>query len=116
LQLTVTRSGNVITQYNTAWIAGLAIVVFAASIVSIISFKNRLRQIQIGLVISVLLSAILGGIVYYTFKAKDLAVDMNNGTFGIGLIIPAFSLLLNNLSNRFIRKDEELVRSADRLR
>jgi hypothetical protein len=33
-----------------------------------------------------------------------------------GLILPLFSFIFLILANRFIKKDEKLVRSADRLR
>lgn len=116
LQLSVSQGSTIIKETTTAWLAGLAIVTFAAAMVSILSFKNRLRQLQIGMVISILISGILGGVVYYSFTAKNLVDNLDKGSYSFGLLIPALSIILNNLSNRFIRKDEETVRSADRIR
>ncbi|MEP3383632.1 MAG: DUF4293 family protein, partial [Flavobacteriaceae bacterium] len=35
---------------------------------------------------------------------------------GIGMLIPVFSIVFLVLSNRAIKKDEDLVKSVDRLR
>jgi hypothetical protein len=38
------------------------------------------------------------------------------GNYLMGFYLPVVALLFNLLSNRFIRKDEMLVKSADRIR
>lgn len=92
--------------------AGAAIALF-----SIFQYKNRLRQIQLG----ALNSLVIGGSVIFTWfvyinKAELLIDPTRQGEFGIGFYLPLVALLLNSFANRFIRKDEKLVRSADRLR
>jgi hypothetical protein len=38
------------------------------------------------------------------------------GEYGYAMWLPAIAMLSNLVANRFIRKDEKLVRDADRLR
>ena len=116
LKMIYTRSGQVISETTTVWIAIMAILSFIVSVLSILSFRNRIRQMQFGLANSILIGAVLGSIVYYSFQGEKLIMDAEKGSFGAGLIIPAIALICNSLANRFIRKDEEMVRSADRMR
>jgi glucan phosphoethanolaminetransferase (alkaline phosphatase superfamily) len=116
LKIIYTRSGQVISETTTVWIAIMAILSFIVSVLSILSFRNRIRQMQFGLANSILIGAILGSIVYYSFQGEKLIMDTEKGSFGVGLLIPAIALICNSLANRFIRKDEEMVRSADRMR
>ena len=37
------------------------------------------------------------------------------GQYGLGIWLPGIAVLCNLLSNRFIRKDEKLVRDSERL-
>ena len=37
-------------------------------------------------------------------------------TYGVGLLLPALSIVFLFLANKAIRKDDKLIRSADRLR
>ena len=114
--LNYTKAGVVILENSVVWLAILAFIIIAFSIFSLFSFKKRMLQLQLGLVNAILIAALLGFIVYYSFKGNDLITNSEKGTFGPGLIIPSVCLILNNLANRFIRKDENLVKSADRIR
>jgi len=111
-----TRAGQVINETSTIWIAIAAVVSFIVSSLSILSYANRIRQMAYGLVNSVLIGAILGLILYYSFQGEKLISASEKGSFGAGLIIPAVALILNSLANRFIRKDEDMVRASDRMR
>jgi hypothetical protein len=42
--------------------------------------------------------------------------EVYQGSFGIGIFIYALAMLFNIVARRFIQKDENLVRSVDRLR
>lgn len=111
-----TQNGQIIAETTTIWLAMLAIVCFILALISIFSFNNRIRQMQFGLFLSIGIGAILGLIVYYSFAGENQLIGTQKGSFGLGLLIPAMALICNSLANRFIRKDEELVRSTDRLR
>lgn len=110
------KNGVAVQENQTFVLAAISVVILILASVSLFSFTIRLRQLQFGLAISVLIAALLGGIVYYSFMGEKLIAETQKGSFGPGLLIPAFALILNSLANRFIRKDEEEVRSADRMR
>lgn len=92
----------------------LPIVIMALSIYTTFSFKNRVYQIKLGK-INILLHVIL---VVSTFFFLDAIRNHYSGTFSYGaaVVFPLASMVLILLANRNIRHDENLVRSADRLR
>ncbi|MEM9325416.1 MAG: DUF4293 domain-containing protein [Bacteroidota bacterium] len=110
-------TGEIISRKDTYYIS---LFLFAGAIVAFISifqYKNRLRQIQLG----ALNSLIIGGSIIFTWfvyiNPADLVVDpTQQGKFEVSFYLPLVALLLNSFANRFIRRDEKLVRSADRLR
>jgi len=51
--------------------------------------------------------------VYFT---QNLSGEMQVSEKGIGLLIPIFTIVFVALANKAIKKDEELVKSVDRLR
>ena len=77
------------------------------SIFSIFQFKNRLRQIKI---VSFARTAITVSFFLFIFT-RDESLEVYYG--GSLLIIPYIILFL---SAYFIKKDEKLVKSADRIR
>jgi len=81
--------------------------------IAIFQFKKRQLQFVLGR-LSILINFILLGIlVYFT---QNLSGEMNVSEKGIGLLIPVFTIVLVVLANKAIKKDEELVKSVDRLR
>jgi len=56
---------------------------------------------------------VMAGSVYF---ASQLAETYPGGKYGFGLYLPGIAVIGNLLANRFIRRDEKLVREADRLR
>ena len=81
--------------------------------IAIFQFKNRQLQFVLGR-LSILINFILLGIlVYFT---QNLSGEMQVSVKGIGLLIPIFSIVFVVLANKAIKKDEELVKSVDRLR
>lgn len=93
-------------------VAGLAGIALILLIIEIFSYKNRITQMRIAIGISFLMSI---NLVLMTFFVVDLQKEYE-GTFGFGIFAFAISMLLNILARRFIQKDENLVRSVDRLR
>jgi len=83
------------------------------SLVSLLSFKNRTRQIisnRFNIVINFLL---LGIIVYHLLSLPGETVVSEKG---IGVFIPLLVIVFLVLSNKAIIKDDKLVKSVDRLR
>jgi hypothetical protein len=96
-------------------IVGLLILSIALAVVTISKFKNRSHQLKINklniFILIILIAGILFG--YTNYIEKEIAAQ---SSFEIGAYFPLGSLLFLLLANRFILKDEKLVRSADRLR
>ena len=55
-------------------------------------------------------------LVYLTYNAQSEILPNILGEYKLGLFMPAIALILNSIANRYIRKDEKLVRSVDRIR
>ena len=83
--------------------------------VIIFFYRNRKKQINICYLTIV---AILGYSFWLVQTAKEVLgnITLQIGNYGIGVILPSLAILFIILALRGIRKDEKLVRSADRLR
>ena len=105
------------SQEQSAWpIAVLATLAAATAFFEIFRYRNRLLQIKLGLLNSLLIGGALAAIVYFSFEGEELSANTVQGEYEVGLYLPAIAMILNLLANRFIRRDEQLVRSANRLR
>ena len=84
------------------------------TLISIFLFKNRNLQIRLANV-ALLLTAVFTGLLF--FVADTLSGGMNQRVqFIIGSYLPIIEIICLFVAVRFIKRDEELVRSADRLR
>ncbi|WP_339756851.1 DUF4293 domain-containing protein [uncultured Winogradskyella sp.] len=83
------------------------------SLISIFSFKNRKFQFVMGR-LNIILNFILLGI--FVYKSLNLSGETNVSEKGIGILLPIFSIVCLVLANKAIKKDEDLVKSVDRLR
>jgi uncharacterized membrane protein YiaA len=93
--------------------SSLFFVSAAWTLLAIFQFKNRKLQFVLGR-LSILINFILLGIlVYFT---QNLSGEMQISEKGIGLLIPVLTIVLVVLANKAIKRDEELVKSVDRLR
>ncbi|MCM4159854.1 DUF4293 family protein [Antarcticibacterium flavum] len=95
----------------------LALVLFVGSavlsLVTIFLFKNRKLQFVLGRV-NILLNFILLGV--FVYWSLTLPGEMNISEKGIGMFVPVLSIVFLVLANKAIKKDEDLVKSADRFR
>ncbi len=114
-QLTNTAGGNPVSISSIA-IGILAILSACVALYEIFQYKNRLTQIKLGMLNTLLIAALLGAIIYYSLYVGEDINPAVQGEREIGFYFPVVALLLNSLSNRFISRDEKLVRSVDRLR
>jgi uncharacterized membrane-anchored protein len=119
-----TNSNNpdytILNEKPTYFIAALAVISAIISLYSIFQYKSRMTQLKFGLLNILLIAATLGLSIYYMYQGEALIkVAMGGvirGTYKIGIFLPALALLFNSMANRFIKRDENLVRSADRIR
>ena len=84
------------------------------TVVSIISYKKRQNQFVMNR-LNIILNLILLGLFVYrslNLSGETLAVSEK----GIGMFLPIVAIVLLVLANKAIKKDEDLVKSVDRLR
>jgi len=85
----------------------------ALSLISIFMYKNRQSQFVLGR-LNILLNFILLG--FFVYQSLNVSGETNVSEKGIGVVLPILSIVLLALANRAIKKDEDLVKSVDRLR
>lgn len=83
------------------------------SVVSIISFKKRQNQFVMGR-LNIILNLILLGL--FVYRLLTLSGEASVSEKGIGMFLPIVTIVFLVLANKAIKKDEDLVKSADRLR
>jgi len=99
------------------WLIGmLAVASAAVAAFEIFQFRSRGKQLLLGSINLLLIVSTLGAMFYFSNKGEQLLNLKLEGQFLMGFYLPTLALLLNLLANRFIRRDEQLVRSMDRLR
>lgn len=93
----------------------LVIFVIIMSVLALFSFKNRKRQMNITRIAMALVLILMGA---YFFGYVGL-LEKNAGNpadYGFASFMPAISFLFLLLASRGIQKDENLIKSMDRLR
>ncbi|AOW17106.1 hypothetical protein LPB03_06365 [Polaribacter vadi] len=83
------------------------------SLVTIFLFKNRKLQFVIGRIIIMINLFLLGLLIYLSL---NLSGETTVSEKGIGMFLPILAILLVVLANKAIKKDEDLIKSVDRLR
>ena len=80
---------------------------------TIFLYKKRNIQIRLGNLV-ILITCVFIALVF--FMADTMSTENQKIHYLIGSYLPLIQVLLAYLATRYIKKDEELVRSADRLR
>ncbi len=86
-----------------------------AGIAALCLYNNRNLQKRIGtlgIVLSVLLPVLAALLVFK--EASNISTDNLND--GLGLYLPLLSIIFFALGNRYVNKDDKIVKSMDRLR
>lgn len=91
----------------------LFLVSVLISIITLFSFKRRKRQFILGRINIILNFVLVGVFAYWTLS---LPGEMDISEKGIGMLLPIISIVFIALANKAIKKDEDLVKSVDRLR
>jgi len=86
----------------------------AITIYSILSFKKRQTQFVTNRLNMILNLILLGLFVYHSLNLSGEAVAVSEK--GIGMFLPILAIVFLVLANKAIKKDEDLVKSVDRLR
>ena len=119
---------GVLSFYLPLWITSENVEIFALSqpvaislfllsvllsFIALISFKKRKRQFVLGRINIILNFVLVGVFAYWTLS---LPGEMDISEKGIGMLLPIISIVFIALANKAIKKDEDLVKSVDRLR
>ncbi|MCH3882879.1 MULTISPECIES: DUF4293 domain-containing protein [Tenacibaculum] len=83
------------------------------SLITVFQFKNRKLQFVLGRVV-ILINLLLLGLLIYLMLT--LSGEASVSEKGIGMFLPIIVILLTVFANKAIKKDEDLVKSVDRLR
>ena len=111
------KGTNLVSTANTIVIVMLALISTCIAVFSITQYKKRMLQMTLGLINSILIAVVLGYTFYQVFKVGiPMFEPENQGTYHAGFIAVVVAMLCNMIANRFIRRDEMLVKSADRMR
>lgn len=86
----------------------------ALTLISIMYFKKRNHQFVLNRLTIILNLILLGLFVYRSLNLSGETIQVSEK--GIGMFLPIVAIVFLALANRAIKKDEDLVKSADRLR
>jgi len=89
------------------------LVLSVLAIIAIFLYKKRQNQFVLNRLNMILNLFLLG---FFVYRSLNLSGGTAVSEKGIGMLIPVFSIVFLVLANRAIKKDEDLVKSVDRLR
>lgn len=107
------EAGNLVTKKEDYSVFIPIFLSISLSIISIFAFKNRLRQFILNR-INIILNFILLGV--FVFNSLSVSGEVLVSEKGIGVLIPIISIVFLVLANKAIKRDDDLVKSVDRLR
>ncbi|EDM45197.1 hypothetical protein SCB49_03714 [unidentified eubacterium SCB49] len=110
---TLIDGDTVIIDRNEPLVFGLIFGAMALIVLSILSFKKRQLQFVLNR-LSIIFNFVLLGV--FVYRALSISGETLVSEKGIGVLIPIISIVFLVLANKAIKKDEDLVKSVDRLR
>jgi len=113
LALWVDAAGTVVFAKNEI---AVSLVFYGSAVLAalaIFRFKDRKSQFVLNRLNMILNLFLLG---FFVYRSLNLSGEALVSEKGIGMLIPVFSIVFLVLANRAIKKDEDLVKSVDRLR
>jgi ABC-type Fe3+ transport system permease subunit len=116
-QLVHSRQGVAEVQ-NTFYIGILAVISALVAILAIFQFQKRTRQLWFCVGLDVSLASTAAAMIYFGYEGEKLFSPSltRSDNFKTAIYLVVGALVCNLLAKRLIRRDENLVRSADRLR
>lgn len=98
---------------DNIYVFGTFIASALLSIISIFKYKNRKSQFMLGRLNIILNFFLLG---FFVYQSLNISGETAVSEKGIGMFLPIVSIVFLALANKAIKKDEDLVKSVDRLR
>ena len=98
------------------YLLGFPPVIFVTHAIAIFSFKNRKRQLRFcNINILLFILYVIVGLIILQIE-NNVFSNFHLGDFKLGAVLPLIGIILNLIARRGIKKDEELIRSMNRLR
>ena len=113
LNLWVEIGGKEVFAQDEVLVSLVFYTVTVLAVVSIVMYEKRQNQFVVNRLNMILNLFLLG---FFVYRSLSLSGETVVSEKGIGMLIPVFSIVFLVLANRAIKKDEDLVKSVDRLR
>ncbi len=107
------EANEVIITKNEPLVLGLIIGSVVLAFISILNFKKRQLQFVLNR-LNIILSFVLLGV--FVYRSLTLSGETFVSEKGIGVLLPIISIVFLVMANKAIKRDEDLVKSVDRLR
>ncbi len=107
------KTGEIIINKNEPLVLGLIFGSIGLAFISILNFKKRKLQFVINR-LNIISNFVLLGV--FVYRSLTLSGETLVSEKGIGVLLPIISIVFLVMANKAIKKDEDLVKSVDRLR
>ena len=107
------EAGATIISRDEPLIIGLISASLLLAIISILNFKKRKLQFVMNR-LNIISNFVLLGV--FVYRSLTLSGETLVSEKGIGVLFPIISIVFLVLANKAIKRDEDLVKSVDRLR
>jgi len=107
------EADQLVINQNEPLVMGLIFGSIALTLFSILNFKKRKLQFVLNR-LSIILNFVLLGV--FVYRSLTLSGETLVSEKGIGVLLPIISIVFLVLANKAIKRDEDLVKSVDRLR
>jgi len=106
-------TGELLFQRSEPLFFILIFISIALAIIAILNYKKRQHQFVLNR-LNILANLTLLGV--FVYRSLTVSGETLISEKGIGMFLPILSIVFLVLANRSIKKDEDLVKSVDRLR
>ena len=107
------KTGEIIINKNEPLVLGLIFGSIGLAFISILNFKKRKFQFVINR-LNIISNFVLLGV--FVYRSLTLSGETLVSEKGIGVLLPIISIVFLVMANKAIKRDEDLVKSVDRLR
>ncbi|KAA3623486.1 MAG: DUF4293 family protein [Flavobacterium sp.] len=107
------EAGNAIISRDEPLVLGLIGISVILTVISIFNFKRRKGQFVLNR-LNIISNFVLLGV--FVYRSLTLSGETLVSEKGIGVLFPIISIVFLVLANKAIKRDEDLVKSVDRLR
>lgn len=106
-------TGIAVIERSEPLVFGLIFASIALAVISILTYKKRQLQFVLNR-LNIILNFVLLGV--FVYRSLTLSGETLVSEKGIGVLLPIISIVFLVLANKAIKRDEDLVKSVDRLR